>query len=245
MNTKQFSEAMGEIGGEYVEKALRCRLKQKKHEWVKWIALAACLCLLVAGAAFLRQISLRMADGETVGAAGIGGMDAGSSEGMAGSYSVAVYPKTESEENVASAEVVALTEKEALSHSLAAHLPRELPGSFHYGRGSLYGTVMKNGTPYEMLRIEYISGEIPEQVVTEDGGVAVPDPGTIGDVFVICVMNYEPKTDGAFCSSAEEVTLPQLEENRRACIRFEDAYVLVFTDTAEPAAVLEALRSIA
>ena len=104
--------------------------------------------------------------------------------------------------------------------------------------------MMKDGIQYRMLRVEYISGEIPEQQFTEDGGAIAPDSETIGDVFIVCVMNYEPETDNNIYSSSEEVPLSLLEENRAACIRIEDCYVLVFTETAEPAAVWDALRNI-
>lgn len=49
MNTKKFSEAMGEIDSKYVEKSANYRPKQKKHGWVKWVSMAACLCLAVVG----------------------------------------------------------------------------------------------------------------------------------------------------------------------------------------------------
>lgn len=91
-----------------------------------------------------------------------------------------------------------------------------------------------------MLRVEYISGEIPEQQFTEDGGAIAPDPETIGEGFIVCVMNYEPKTDNNIYSSTEEVTLSLLEENESVFVRFRDCYVSVFTETA----VLDALRNI-
>ena len=204
--------------------------------------MAACLCLVIAGAAALSQQNNLTPGGISIpGTGGEGGVDGGK-EGVM--YSVAVYPATESEENVASADVISLTENEALNNSLAEHLPKQLPEGFHYGRGSLYSTVMKDETQYHMLRVEYISGEIPEQQFTEDGGAIAPDPETIGDVFIVCVMNYEPETDHNIYTSSEEVSLSLLEENRNACIRTEDCYVLVFTNTAEPAAVWDALRNI-
>ena len=95
-----------------------------------------------------------------------------------------------------------------------------------------------------MLRVEYISGEIPEQQFTEDGGAIAPDPSVVGEVFIVCVMNYEPDTNSNIYSSAEDVTLSLLEESTGVSIRTEDGYVSVFVDTAEAAAVLDALRNI-
>lgn len=95
-----------------------------------------------------------------------------------------------------------------------------------------------------MLRVEYISGEIPEQQFAEDGGAIAPDPGAKGDVFIVCVMNYEPDTNSNIYSSAEDVTLSVLEESTGVSIRTGDGYVSVFVDTAEAATVLDALRNI-
>lgn len=217
-------------------------MEKKKNGWLKWGAMVGCLCLVIAGAAFLSQHNILSSADISILSAGSEGRDDGGNEGIM--YSVAVYPAIESEENVTSADVISLTENEALNNSLAGHLPKQLPEGFHYGRGSIYNTVMKDGTQYSMLRVEYISGEIPEQQFSEDGGAIAPDPETMGEGFIICVMNYEPKTDNNIYSSTEEVTLSLLEESEGISIRTEDCYVSVFTDTAEPIVVLDALRNI-
>lgn len=46
MNTEKLSDAIGEVGGKYYEEAATYR--RKKHGWVKWAGLAACLALAVA-----------------------------------------------------------------------------------------------------------------------------------------------------------------------------------------------------
>ena len=52
MNSKKFSEAMGEIDSKYIDEAIHYKKKSgKKHSWTKWGSLAACLCLAL-GAAF-------------------------------------------------------------------------------------------------------------------------------------------------------------------------------------------------
>ena len=45
MNTKKFSEAMGEIDSKYVERAVNYQPKQKKHIFFKWFSMAACFIL--------------------------------------------------------------------------------------------------------------------------------------------------------------------------------------------------------
>ncbi len=50
MNTKKFSEAMGELDTKYIEKAMNYQAKKKKKGWLKWGFMAACLCLALAAA---------------------------------------------------------------------------------------------------------------------------------------------------------------------------------------------------
>lgn len=53
MNTKKFSEAMSEIDDKYIEEAANYERKQKNYSWIKWGAMAACLCVaLIAGVLF-------------------------------------------------------------------------------------------------------------------------------------------------------------------------------------------------
>ena len=93
-----------------------------------------------------------------------------------------------------------------------------------------------------MLRIEYISGEIPEQQFTADGGAIAPEPGTIGETFIVSVMNYEPGTNRTIYSSKEEVTLSLLEQNGAVDFHAGDCFVFVFTETVDPATVFDALK---
>ena len=57
MNSKKFSEAMGELDTRYVEEAIGYKKKKtsKKTVWVKLGAMAACLCLVVVGGVMLTQ----------------------------------------------------------------------------------------------------------------------------------------------------------------------------------------------
>lgn len=244
MRKEDFFEVLGELDDDIV-KGAKITMK-KKMNWKAWGAMAACLCLIVAGTtALLQQDSSTIPGGISIpGTGGTAGIDAGNSDGMTSTYSVAVYPSTESEENVESAEVASLTEEETLAHPLAEHLPNQLPDGFHYGRGSVYNTTMKDGTQYNMLRIEYITGEIPEPEFAEDGGEVVPNPELLGDSFTVCVMNYEPETDISIYSSQEDITISLLEKDEEAYIHSGDYYIGVFTDTAELENVLDALRNI-
>lgn len=248
MRKEDFFEVLGELDDDIVEGAgsTMKENKIKRPVWIRLGAAAACLCLVSVSAAILFQQNLFTTPGGTPdptagGDRGIGGTGEGSA-GMI--YSVAVYPDTEREEDVDSADVASLTEEEALKHTLAEHLPQQLPEGFHYGRGSLYSTIMKDATRYYMLRVEYISGTIPEQQFSEDGGAIAPNPETIGDCFVVCVWNYQPDASINLYSTAEEATLPLFEKNGAAYIRSGDCCVGVFSETAQPADVFDALRTI-
>ena len=50
MNEKKFSDAMSELHTKYVDEALNYKKNAKKPVWVKWGAMAACLCLVIATA---------------------------------------------------------------------------------------------------------------------------------------------------------------------------------------------------
>ena len=50
MNTKKFSEAMTGVDDKYYEEAAQYEQKRKSPAWLKWCAMAACLCLLIIGA---------------------------------------------------------------------------------------------------------------------------------------------------------------------------------------------------
>ncbi len=56
MNSKKFSEAMSEVDTKYVDETLSYKKKSKQPLWIKWGAIAACLCpMLVGGVMFLHN----------------------------------------------------------------------------------------------------------------------------------------------------------------------------------------------
>lgn len=180
MKKEDMFETLNDIDDEYIASANN----KKKRGFAKWAVLAACLCLVIIGA---------VAALKPVGAAG--GYDAGGSnmDGEAGMYSIAVYPPYESEENVADAKIVSLSETEAYSfETLGAALPTELPEGYSYQSGYLYDTTMEDGTKYYMLRITFADGPQPEEIITEDGGVIAPNPNEMPNEFYVLVTNYKP-----------------------------------------------------
>ena len=230
MNEKDLYRSMNEIDNEVLERSETA----KKAPWVKWVALAACLCLVIGGSVLILHRYPPVSAG--------GGIMPGGSE--AGNYSVAVFPDSESFENVASAEVVSLTESEALSHELSQYLPSPLPEGFHFGRGSVYNTRMKDGTQYTMLRIEFMTGIVPEQEYAEDGAAIAPDPNAYGEYFTVSVMNFEPQGIGNIYTSPAEITEDLFLDGGYVCIRLEDHYVSIFPEIADPAIVFQAVQNL-
>lgn len=49
MTTKKFSGALGNVDEKYITEATNYTAKRSKHTWVRWVAIAACLSLIVAG----------------------------------------------------------------------------------------------------------------------------------------------------------------------------------------------------
>lgn len=49
MNTNTFSDAMGEINEKYINEVFNFKKRSRKPYWIKWGAVAACLCLVLAG----------------------------------------------------------------------------------------------------------------------------------------------------------------------------------------------------
>ena len=237
MNSELFSEAMSELDIKYVNEAIGYKKRSGRFVWAKCAAVAACLCLVAAGGAVLAQNNILTNGSSSISDDDMAGGD------FNGSFSIAVYPRTENEKNVKKADAVSLTESEVLSHPLAKHLPKQLPEGYQFGRGTLFTTVMKNKTTYNMLRVEYTLGETPEQKFSEDGGAIAPEHGLPKNFFV-SVYDFDPKYDNNIYSSGEEITLSILEENYGVWIRTEDCYVYVYRNTSERSAVLEALKTI-
>ena len=50
MTPKKFSHALGEIGDKYVSESINYTAAKKKNAWIKWGAMAACLCFVLVGA---------------------------------------------------------------------------------------------------------------------------------------------------------------------------------------------------
>ncbi|MBR5381898.1 MAG: hypothetical protein IK136_04685 [Oscillospiraceae bacterium] len=165
MTKEQLFEALNELDDDKLEKAAAFEKPKGRPAWVRWGALAACLCLLVGGAAIAGRTLFRAPDAG--GGAGPDGAVSGGAwpEGIDPvAASVAVFPATEKLEDVADAALKDVTEEEALASALGAHLPDALPEGYRYRSGGLYETVMKNGARHTMLRVTYRTGDAADMI---------------------------------------------------------------------------------
>lgn len=237
MNAKLFSEAMSEVNDKYYEEAANYHCK--KHGWVKWGAMAACLCLVIGGIV-VSQIPGVFPDH------GAGGAPAGTHPDGVDPIvaSLAVYPATENIEDVADATIESISEAGAYGFdTLGEYLPTSLPDGYHFGKANLYETTMKDGTKYYMLRVQYITGDDTAQGNMEEEVAA--DPNTFGKSFVVFVMNYEPKTEKQIYASTD-ITESLLEKMDGATfhISYGDIYVGISLEGATFGDILAAIASI-
>ena len=74
--------------------------------------------------------------------------------------SVAVYPTYRDLSDVAEATLREITKDEAYGiEGLSEHLPSTVIDGYHFRNSSLYETIMKDGTKYYLLRVDYTTGD--------------------------------------------------------------------------------------
>lgn len=241
MRKEDFAEVLGDINENYIKEAETIK-KTRKPAWIKWGAMAACLCLVIGSIMVSQNQNLVEAPG--------GGPDAGGnfSDGVDSLiYSVAVYPASEDAKDVEAATLKSISEADAYGFEvLGAYLPVQLPEGYCFGRANLYETTMKDGTKYYMLRVFYTSGGVQTSpTASEDGGEVVPDPNTQGDEFSVFVMNYPPNTDQKIYSP-EEITESVLEniDGLTFHLRYGNIYVGISPETALPEDILFVINTI-
>ena len=189
MKKEKFCELLSDINEKYVLEARTDRRAAKRSIWIRWSAVAACLCLIMVGASLwknggsLGNWSEKNGDQRedpVAGGAGVytgelyenGGRSEGGDPAPGGEglwpegvdpvvASVAVLPAGAELVNVADATVVSVSETEARTlEGLGAYIPDTLPEGCRYGKAGYYETTMKDGTRYHMLRVTYECGAI-------------------------------------------------------------------------------------
>ena len=201
MKTPKMVEAMSYIDDDLVSGAINCTRK-KKSAWLRWGAMAACLCLVITGATLWGSLGQHGKIPEA--GAGVGGEDSGGMwpEGVDPVIaSVAVIPAGVDLLDVADAVSISISEEDARAvEGLGVYLPTALPEGCRYGKAAHYRTMMKDGTEYQMLRVTYESGEasvpapVPENAdVPENAQMASATTGSTA--FLWMVWGHRPDTD--------------------------------------------------
>lgn len=197
MTNEKLYVLLGEISENYVKEAETVK-KAKKPIWLKWGAVAACLCLVVGLA-----IPMLMNSNPASTPAG-GSAPAGFPGNLPDNIdpitaSIAVYPATEELQNVKSATMNSIEKETAYSFEpLGRYLPAILPDGYQFDKASLYETIMVNGTKYYQLRVTYSDNitERPSATSDQETGETVQiAPAATGNSFTVFIMNYQPDTE--------------------------------------------------
>ena len=243
MRKEEFFEVLGELDDDIVKGAKtsmkeNTNCKDRKYGWLKWGAVAACLCLVIGGVfIYLNQSNVKPGAGG--GPEPIGGFPDGVDPIIA---SLAVFPETEDIVNVENATIESITEADAYEvDTLGRYLPASLPGNYHFGNASLYETTMKDGTKYYMLRVTYTTGT----QTTSQGEDVAPDPNSEGNSFAVLIMNYKPKTKNQIYKPSD-ITESKLNEigGTTFHISYEDIFVGISPLSATPDDIIAVVNSI-
>ena len=232
MKTPKMVEAMSYIDDDLVSGAITYT-KKKKRGWVRWGAMAACLCLVITGVSLWGNLGQQGKIPEA--GAGVGGEDSGGMwpEGVDPVISsLAVIPAGVDLLDVADAVSISISEEDARAvEGLGAYLPTTLPEGCRYGKAAHYRTMMKDGTEYQMLRVTYESGEtsvpvpVPENAdVPENAQMASVTTGSTA--FLWMVWGHRPDTDLPVYQPEEvSASLIEQQEGRVFYIDYGGIYV--------------------
>ena len=211
--TTKLYNSITNVNDEFVEEA-QTKEKKKKNGWIRWGAMAACLCLAIAGAAVWRNSSgpsgntAERGSGDTVG--DIGGVWPEGVDPVVAS--VAVLPAGESLSDVADATAVSISEGDAKAiEGLGAYLPDALPEGCRYGTAGYYETTMKDGTQYHMIRVTYESGQGSVPAPVQENAQSASEM-TGNTAFLWMVWGHRPDTDRPVYQP-DEVTPQILDRN--------------------------------
>lgn len=208
MKDHDLLEAVGEINEKYIKNAETVKSGNNPKCVYRWIAAAACICIIAGGIVFMTNNGLHKptpdagngVDGTVLPG---GEMPEGIDPVVA---SIAVYPPAErSLEDVANATLNEITEEEAYGFDgLGEHLPNIVIDGYHFRNSSIYETTMKDGTKYYMLRVDFTTGN-----------------ENIAD-YNIQVTNYKPKDEDVL--TVDSIT-PNILENGFFTVICGDNYV--------------------
>ena len=228
--------------------------RSKVNVWVKWGAVAACLCL-VAGIGVM-NIDRGLSGGISESGAGVPQHGGTVPEGVDPVVaSLAVIPAGVDLLDVADATSVSISEENARAvETLGNYIPNTLPEGCQYGAAGYYETTMKDGTRYHMLRITYDRGQSLVQVPKTENEENASETENVqkaseivGDTaFLWMVWGHRPDTKLPVYQP-EEVTVSLIEqqEGRVFYIDYEGVYVgveQIDVSAEELLAVIESVK---
>lgn len=221
MKEHDLLEAVGGIDDRFIHNASNIKPIQRRYYYTKWIAAAACLCIIMGGIAYLNYTGLKTNKPDAGN-----GVDGTVMPGSSNSdeKSIAVFPATESAENVADATLTDIAEtdlttkspektkeeSETIPEHLIRYLPDEIPNGFELERATLYETTMNSGTKYYMVRATYSTPSSDQSI--ED----------ILEGFTVFVMNYKPDVEKIY--AVEDLTQAVLDDGTFH-ISVDDVYI--------------------
>ncbi|MBQ9839341.1 MAG: hypothetical protein IJO56_07645 [Oscillospiraceae bacterium] len=212
MRGHELLETIENLNPAYIEAAAK-KPYRKTTWWTKWVAIAACLCLIITGVALWGNLGEYEKNPDA--GAGVSGGDAGGAwpEGVDPVVaSLAVIPAGVDLLDVADAVLVSISEEDAKAvEVLGGYLPTALPEGCHYGKASHYKTTMKDGTGYQMLRVTYAVGEASVSTPIPENGETEPAQMIEDTAFLLMVFGHRPDTDLPVYQS-EEVSASLIEQ---------------------------------
>ena len=226
----------------------------KINAWVKWGAVAACLCLVVGIG--VMNIDRGLSGGIPESGGGVPQHGGTVPEGVDPIVaSLAVIPAGVDLLDVADATSVSISEENARAvETLGNYIPNTLPEGCQYGAAGYYETTMKDGTRYHMLRITYDRGQsavpVPktenEESASETENVQKASEITGDTAFLWMVWGHRPDTDLPVYQP-EEVTVSLIEqqEGRVFYINYDGVYVgieQISVSAEELYAVIESIK---
>ena len=253
MNRKDLYQSMNQIDDEILERS-EVRKKKKSSVWMKWGAVAACLCL-VAGIGVM-NIDRGLSGGIPESGGGVPQLGGTVPEGVDPVVaSLAVIPEGVDLLDVADATSVSISEEDARAvETLGSYIPNTLPDGCQYGAAGYYETTMKDGTRYHMLRITYDRGQslvpVPNTENEESASETENEQKAseiVGDTaFLWMVWGHRPDTELSIYQP-EEVTVSLIEqqEGRVFYIDYDGIYVgveQISVSAEELLAVIESVK---
>lgn len=156
MNETDILKAIGGIEEKYIYNAQNEDSKMQISTSIKWLAIAACLCVTAVIAVYVITSIPRPGSGYSGPVTPGGAVQSGLDPKQA---SYVICPYYANIDDVTAATYAELTEDEACSvDALNGYYPAYVAEGYHFKNAGLYETTMSDGTKYYMLRMDYTAG---------------------------------------------------------------------------------------